>query len=161
MFGLDWTELAIIAGLALIFVGPKELPGVLRNVARWVNKARGLAREFQSGVDEMIREAELDEARKSIEAAAKVDLKQEIEKAIDPTGDVSGSLRIEPPTTATVTAASASETSVAANGSGGVPAAGASEPVAAPLASLEVSTAQAIPSPSAPQPESLKAAGSV
>ena len=97
MLGLDWAEIAIIAVLALIFVGPKELPGLLRNVARWVNKARSLAREFQSGVDEMIREAELDEARKSIEAATKVDLKQEIEKAVDPTGDVSRSMKIEPP----------------------------------------------------------------
>src|SRR5215470_6142764 len=93
MLGLDWSEIAIIAVLTLLFIGPKEIPGVLRTVSKWTSKARSLAREFQSGVDEMIREAELDEARKSIEAAAKVDIAKEIESTVDPTGEVTRSVQ--------------------------------------------------------------------
>ncbi len=61
MFGVDSTELIIVAIAALIFIGPKDLPIVMRNVGRWIGKVRGYARHFTSGVENMIREAELEE----------------------------------------------------------------------------------------------------
>lgn len=64
MFGLDSAEIAIIAVLALIFIGPKELPGVMRTVGYWVGRVRGMARHFTSGIEEMVREAELQELEK-------------------------------------------------------------------------------------------------
>ena len=64
MFGVDTSELVILAVLALIFIGPKDLPQTLRTVGRWVGQVRGMARHFQSGIDAMIREAELEEMEK-------------------------------------------------------------------------------------------------
>ena len=64
MFGVDTSELLIVAVLALIVIGPKELPGTLRTVGRWVGKIRGMARHFTSGIETMIREAELEEMEK-------------------------------------------------------------------------------------------------
>ena len=61
MFGVDSTELIIVALFALIFIGPKELPQTMRMVGRWVGKARGMARHFTSGIEAVIREAELEE----------------------------------------------------------------------------------------------------
>ena len=64
MFGVDTSELILVAVLALIFIGPKDLPLALRTVGRWVGQVRGMARHFQSGIDAMIREAELEEMEK-------------------------------------------------------------------------------------------------
>ena len=64
MFGVDTTELLLIAVAALIFIGPKDLPAALRTLGKWVGKVRGMARHFQSGVEAMIREAELEEMEK-------------------------------------------------------------------------------------------------
>ena len=61
MFGVDSTELIIVAIAALLFIGPKELPAAMRTVGRWVGKIRGMARHFTSGIDAVIREAELEE----------------------------------------------------------------------------------------------------
>jgi sec-independent protein translocase protein TatB len=64
MFGVDSSELVLVAILALIFIGPKDLPNALRTVGRWVGQIRGMARHFQTGIDAMIREAELEEMEK-------------------------------------------------------------------------------------------------
>jgi sec-independent protein translocase protein TatB len=65
MFGVDTSELILVAILALIFIGPKDLPNALRTVGRWIGQIRGMARHFQTGIDAMIREAELEEMEKS------------------------------------------------------------------------------------------------
>jgi sec-independent protein translocase protein TatB len=65
MFGVDSSELVLVAILALIFIGPKDLPNALRTVGRWVGQVRGMARHFQTGIDAMIREAELEEMERS------------------------------------------------------------------------------------------------
>jgi len=89
MFDIGWNELLIIGVVALFVIGPKDLPFALRAVGRWVGKARMLAREFQGHVDDMIREAELDEIRKkATEAADAVNVRRHIENAIDPTGSI-------------------------------------------------------------------------
>ena len=64
MFGVDSSELAVVAILALIFIGPKDLPKVMRTVGYWVGRARGMARHFTSGIENMVREAELEEMDK-------------------------------------------------------------------------------------------------
>jgi sec-independent protein translocase protein TatB len=64
MFGVDSTELIIVAVLALLFIGPKELPSTMRTVGRWVGKIRAVSRHFTSGLEAMIREAELEEMEK-------------------------------------------------------------------------------------------------
>ena len=65
MFGVDTTEFLIVAIAALIFIGPKELPGTMRAIGRWVGKLRGMARHFTAGVETMMREAELEEMEKT------------------------------------------------------------------------------------------------
>jgi sec-independent protein translocase protein TatB len=64
MFGVDSTEFLIVAVLALIFIGPKDLPKVMRTVGYWVGRVRGMARHFTSGIETMMREAELEEMEK-------------------------------------------------------------------------------------------------
>ena len=61
MFGVDSSELLVVAVVALLFIGPKELPRAMLTVGRWVGRVRGMARHFTSGVENVIREAELEE----------------------------------------------------------------------------------------------------
>jgi sec-independent protein translocase protein TatB len=96
MFDIGWDEMALVAVVALIVIGPKDLPVVLRQVGRWTRKARELAGEFQRGVDDMVRESELAELKTQVEKATDPNaLRREIEKTVDPTGDIARSL--EPP----------------------------------------------------------------
>lgn len=87
MFDIGWSEMLVIGVVALVVLGPKELPGALKTFAYWTKQARKLAREFQSGVDDMIRQAELDDAKKLVEET-KRSINREIENSIDPTGDL-------------------------------------------------------------------------
>jgi sec-independent protein translocase protein TatB len=64
MFGVDSSELIIVAVLALIFIGPKDLPQALRTLGRWYGQVRGMARHFTTGIEAMVREAELEEMEK-------------------------------------------------------------------------------------------------
>lgn len=64
MFGVDSSEFLIVAVVALVVIGPKDLPRVMRIVGQWVGRARGMARHFRSGIDTMIRESELEEMEK-------------------------------------------------------------------------------------------------
>lgn len=84
MLDIGWSEMAIVAVVALFVIGPRELPRLLRTVGRYAAKVRGMAREFQDGIDEAVREAELDEVRKQIESAGRVDVGKAIEDAVDP-----------------------------------------------------------------------------
>ena len=67
MFDIGWSEFAVIAVVALIAIGPKELPGVLRMVGQWVAKARKMASEFQGQFQEAMREAEMADLKKSFD----------------------------------------------------------------------------------------------
>lgn len=64
MFGVDGSEFIIVAIAALVFIGPKDLPRVMRVVGQWVGRARGMARHFTAGIENIIREAELEEMEK-------------------------------------------------------------------------------------------------
>ncbi len=89
MFDIGWSEMAVIALLTLIVIGPRELPRVLRTVGQWVRKAQSLAREFQRGLDDMAREAELDDAKKLIDTGRNLtNPKKMVMDTLDPTGSV-------------------------------------------------------------------------
>lgn len=93
MFDIGWPELTIIALITILVVGPKEIPHVLRTVTQFMRKLRSMASEFQSGIDELAREAELDTLKKDIEKTASRDLAGDLESTIDPTGEVTNSMR--------------------------------------------------------------------
>ena len=94
MFDIGWSEIAVIAVVALIAIGPKELPGVLRMVGQWMGKARKMAAEFQGQFQEAMREAEMADLKKSFdevkEAASgftggnlMTSLEKDVSKALD------------------------------------------------------------------------------
>jgi sec-independent protein translocase protein TatB len=93
MLDFSWSELALIGVVALVVIGPKDLPKALRTAGIWVRKARTISREFQSSVEQMMREAELDEVKKELESVSSINIEKEIEKAVDPTGDLAESLK--------------------------------------------------------------------
>ena len=94
LFDLGWSEILLIGTVALIFIGPKDLPKALRLAGFWVRKARTLSREFQSSIDQMIREAELEEVRQDLKKATEFDLEKEFHNTIDPTGSLNESLKL-------------------------------------------------------------------
>ncbi len=88
MFDIGWSEMAVIMLVALVVIGPKDLPRLARNVGQWVAKGRAMAREFQRSLEDMAREAELDDVKREIEKVGRTNIKKSIEKTIDPTGDL-------------------------------------------------------------------------
>ena len=84
MFGLNWGEVLVIGIVALIAIGPKELPTVLRTLGQWMGKVRRMANEFQSQFNEALREAEFADLKKHADdiTASVNELSQ-----IDPIGD--------------------------------------------------------------------------
>jgi len=106
MFDIGGWEFLIIIVVAIIIVGPKDLPGVVKTASEWIRRARGLAREFQSGMEDLAREVELDKIGDDVKKGIGLDdagdsYRKEIENSIDPTGEISdafteaGSLRDE------------------------------------------------------------------
>jgi sec-independent protein translocase protein TatB len=93
LFDLGMSELLVIGVVALIVIGPKDLPKALRIAGFWVKKARTLSREFQTSVEQMIREAELDEMRQELKKATEIDVEKEFRHTIDPTGSLAESLK--------------------------------------------------------------------
>jgi sec-independent protein translocase protein TatB len=67
MFDISWTEFLLIGVVALIVIGPKELPAVLRTVGQWTRKVRGMAADFQSQFQEAMREAEMADLKKEVD----------------------------------------------------------------------------------------------
>jgi len=93
LLDFGWSELMLIGVVALIVIGPKDLPKALRVAGFWVRKARTLSREFQSSIEQMVREAELDEMRQELKKATEIDLEKEFQQAVDPTGSLAESLK--------------------------------------------------------------------
>ncbi|WGS02464.1 Sec-independent protein translocase protein TatB [Bradyrhizobium sp. ISRA443] len=106
MFDIGWSELVVIAVVALIAIGPKELPGVLRMVGQWMGKARRMAAEFQGQFQEAMREAEMadlkksfDEVREAATGLTSGNIMTSLQK------DVSDALQIDKPVDAQVASA--------------------------------------------------------
>jgi sec-independent protein translocase protein TatB len=93
LFDLSMTELMLIGVVALVVIGPKDLPKALRVAGFWVKKARTLSREFQTSVEQMIREAELDEMRNEFKKASEFNIEKEFRNTVDPTGSLAESLQ--------------------------------------------------------------------
>ncbi|MEK0085235.1 Sec-independent protein translocase protein TatB [Benzoatithermus flavus] len=89
---IGWSEMALILMVALIVIGPKDLPRVARQIGRWTAKARSMAHEFQRSLDDMAREAELQDLKAEMEKLSRTDVRHEIEKTIDPEGELRKSL---------------------------------------------------------------------
>lgn len=88
MFDFAWSEFALIAVVALIAIGPKDMPVAIRAVTSWIKKARRMAAEFQTHVDEMVREADLSEIRSSINEIRNFDIRGQIERTVDADGSI-------------------------------------------------------------------------
>jgi sec-independent protein translocase protein TatB len=122
MFDIGWSEMAVIMLVALIVIGPKDLPRLARTLGQWVAKGRGMAREFQRSLEDMAREAELHDVKREIEKVGRMDIKKSIEKTIDPTGDLGRAF--DP----TKTASSKTPAKTGAAPNGGAPNGEAKEP---------------------------------
>lgn len=122
MFDIGWSELVLIGVVALIAIGPKELPGVLRMVGQWMGKARKMAAEFQGQFQEAMREAEMADLKKSFdevkEAATGFNPLSSLQKdvsdalrvdALDKPAEASSTTAVEAPTTSSEALATSSE----------------------------------------------------
>jgi len=127
MFDIGWSELLLIGIVALIAIGPKELPGALRTLGQWMGKVRRMASEFQNQFHEAMREAELADLKKEVdEMATKAqsyahfdpidDIRKDIEKAASPPPDLDTltDTAASPPPAAAPPAATAPESPPAA-----------------------------------------------
>jgi sec-independent protein translocase protein TatB len=83
MFDFAWSEIALVGIVALIAIGPKDLPVAIKTVADLVKKARRMAGEFQTHVDEMVKEANLSEVRDQFNDLRRMDIKGKILDAVD------------------------------------------------------------------------------
>ena len=165
MFDIGWSEIAVIAVVALIAIGPKELPGVLRMVGQWMGKARKMAAEFQGQFQEAMREAEMADLKKSFDEVKEAasgftsgnlmsSLEKDVSKALDidvldkPVASATDTPAVEPPVTPTIPEMPIPETFVEAD---------AHAAASQPLAIVQEAQAQPAPQDAAPaEPDGLK-----
>ncbi len=162
MFDIGWSEFVLIAVVALIAIGPKELPGVLRMVGQWMGKARRMAAEFQSQFQEAMREAEMadlkksfDEVREAASGLSTGNLISSLEKNVsdslridnvDKPAEPPAAPAIEPPVTPTEPEPPAQQTFVEAE----------THAASEPLAVVSENQPTPVAEQAAPAPESLK-----
>lgn len=96
MFDFAWSELALIGIVAMILIGPKDMPVAIKAVKDMIRKARAMAAEFQTHVDDMVRDADLKEVRDSFNEIRNFDIKGELEKAVDGDGKIREALSADP-----------------------------------------------------------------
>jgi sec-independent protein translocase protein TatB len=96
MFDFAWSEIALIGVVALIAIGPKDMPVAIRTVSSFIKKARRMAAEFQSHVDEMMREADLGDVKKAFNEIRNFDLPTTLEKHIDPDRSLRNTFESDP-----------------------------------------------------------------
>ena len=96
MFDIGGWEFLIVIVIAIIVIGPKDLPAAIRTVTDWIRRARALAREFQSGLDDLARATDMDNVKNEIQSGLGLDdisgagntIRDKIEQSIDPDGDI-------------------------------------------------------------------------
>src|SRR5437763_12309768 len=130
MFDISWGKLVIIGVVALLVIGPKELPAVLRQLGQWMTKIRRMAAEFQGQFQDAMREAEMADLKKQFDETTSAikstfdttDIKNELEKMIqDPVGTTPGAPNVaatppsDPTAPASETPATANETQMTAD----------------------------------------------
>jgi sec-independent protein translocase protein TatB len=154
MFDFAWSELAVIAGVALVLIGPKDMPVAIRSITGMIKKARRMAGEFQTHVDEMLREANLDEVKSTLNEIRNFDLKTEMERHVDPDGSLRSTFADNPlePSTPAVTADAATA----------AVAVGVAEPLgeaeAGPGSAVGVGGADGAPAPACSPPVNMRPA---
>ena len=165
MFDISWTEFLLIGVVALIFIGPKELPAVLRTLGQWTRRIRSMAADFQNQFQEAMREAEMADLKKSFdevrEAASgftsgnlMTSLEKDVNKALDidvldkPVASATEAPAVEPPVTPTTPETPIPETFTEAD---------AHAAASQPLAIVQEAQAQPAPQDTAPAaPDVLK-----
>ena len=88
MFDIGWSEMMFVAIIAILVIGPKDLPKTIAAIGKYIRKAKGFARDFQSGIDDLAKDAELDDIKKSV-TGQDFNIKKQVEDAVDPTGEFS------------------------------------------------------------------------
>ena len=184
MFDISWTEFLLIGVVALIVIGPKELPGVMRTMGQWTRKLRGMASDFQHQFQEAMREAEMADLKKQVDDMAhdikNYDPLQGVRSDVESIGkDIESSAAAPPAAEPSLPEAAAqlADSNVVGTATGPVTPEAAEQSAAALHATTEAATAEATPSgesaviaaatapvapePSeeAPQPDSTRRAG--
>lgn len=164
MFDIGWSELVIIAVVALVVIGPKELPATLRTIGKMTARARKVAGEFRAQFDEAMREAELDDVRQTIADAQKLNPMNSLREAMNPLRDMGNEIKADLQRAATPDKAAPAATPLPSEPVPGV-SSGLPEALAATSATAAASSniplaAASVPEPMAvPAPQSVAAAG--
>jgi sec-independent protein translocase protein TatB len=95
MLDIGWPELLVVAIVLIVVVGPKDLPPMLRAFGRTTKKLRGMASEFRGQFDEALREAELDDVKKTFDDARKLNPMQGIRDAVNPLKDTARDIKAD------------------------------------------------------------------
>lgn len=96
MFDFAWSEIALIGIVGLIFIGPKDMPTAIRAITDLLKKGRKLAGEFQTHVDDMVRDADLGEARDQFRQLRSLNIRGQVMKALDDDGTLRRTLSDNP-----------------------------------------------------------------
>ncbi len=88
MFDIGWSEMAVVVVIALLVLGPKQLPEALRTITKLTRQARRYAQDFRSGIDSIVREAELEEAREALKSVKSANPTKALSDLVDPTGEM-------------------------------------------------------------------------
>ena len=155
MFDFAWSEIALIGVVALIAIGPKDLPVAMKAVSEVIKKARRMAGEFQTHVDEMVREADLGEVRDSINQIRSFDLKGVIKRTIDEDGSLQRTLT-EDPFATTSASSGVTPTAIGADPAGDVLVETRPEVTAGPVGEAAASPAGTAQAPAFIPPEAAR-----
>lgn len=115
MFDFAWSEIMLIGAVALIAIGPKDMPVAIRSVTGMIKKARRMAAEFQTHVDDLVREAELGGVKEAFDDLRRMDIASAVEKAVDPDRTIRDVFQ-DNPLESTFTTPAAGDTSAAEPG---------------------------------------------
>jgi len=96
MFDFAWSEIVVIGVVAMIAIGPKDMPAAIRTVSGMIKKARKMAGEFQTHVDEMVREADLGDVKKAFTDIRNLDIASVVERHVDPDRSIRGTFADNP-----------------------------------------------------------------
>ncbi|MEN3793314.1 Sec-independent protein translocase protein TatB [Fulvimarina sp. MAC3] len=90
---IGWTEMLVVAVVLIVVVGPKDLPGMLRSFGRAMKQMRSMAGDFRKQFDEALKEAELDEVKKSVDDIRGLDPRRQMREAMKPMHDIGDDIR--------------------------------------------------------------------
>ena len=93
MFGMGWWELSIVGLIAILVLGPKELPYAMKSLARFMRKARRLASEFQGHMDDIVKEAELGDMKQTVKSFQEKDIGSLLDNTLAPINDVKSEIQ--------------------------------------------------------------------